>query len=168
MLNIEKMLFPTDFSDTSEVACAHALHLARRYDAALHILHVSTSSASASPGSAPMERYDALAGQAKDVPITQAQVEERSAWQGILQYARRQATDLVVMGTRGHDGILDFAGRHQTGLTVIATHGRTGLEHFTMGSVAEKVVRLGPYPVFSLPAFGKSLVDRPASVPPAA
>lgn len=43
-------------------------------------------------------------------------------------------------------------------LIVMATHGRTGFEHFTMGSVAEKVVRRAPCPVFTVKSFGKSLL----------
>ena len=33
-------------------------------------------------------------------------------------------------------------------LIVMGTHGRTGLQHVLRGSVAEKVVRLAPCPVF--------------------
>ena len=35
-------------------------------------------------------------------------------------------------------------------MIVIGTHGRTGLSHFTMGSVAEKVVRMSPCPVLTV------------------
>jgi nucleotide-binding universal stress UspA family protein len=45
-----------------------------------------------------------------------------------------------------------------TDLIVIATHGLTGLEHLLIGSVAEKVVRQAPCPVFTVKAFGKSLI----------
>ena len=43
--------------------------------------------------------------------------------------------------------ILDMAHTQQVDLIVMGTHGRTGLEHFFLGSVAEKVVRLAPCPV---------------------
>ena len=42
----------------------------------------------------------------------------------------------------------------------MATHGRTGLQRFLIGSVAEKVVRSAPCPVFTVKSFGKSLVPR--------
>jgi nucleotide-binding universal stress UspA family protein len=57
--------------------------------------------------------------------------------------------------------ILDAAGRLGTDLIVLATHGQTGLKRFALGSVAERVVRYAPCPVFTLKSFGKSLV--PAS-----
>ena len=46
----------------------------------------------------------------------------------IIQYARTQNIDLIVL----------------------ATHGRTGLPHVIMGSVAESVVRSAPCPVLTV------------------
>ena len=43
--------------------------------------------------------------------------------------------------------ILDTAAAQHVDLIIMGTHGRTGLTHMFMGSVAEKVVRLGPCPV---------------------
>ena len=48
----------------------------------------------------------------------------------ILQVARDEAVDLIVMGT----------------------HGRTGLRHVLLGSIAETVVRTAPCPVFTVKA----------------
>jgi nucleotide-binding universal stress UspA family protein len=36
-------------------------------------------------------------------------------------------------------------------LVVVGTHGRTGLTHVLVGSVAERLVRLSPVPVLSVP-----------------
>ncbi|MBI3200242.1 MAG: universal stress protein [Myxococcales bacterium] len=48
--------------------------------------------------------------------------------------------------------ILAAVERRGADLIVISTHGRRGLRHFLMGSVAEKVVRLAPVPVLTVPA----------------
>jgi nucleotide-binding universal stress UspA family protein len=56
-------------------------------------------------------------------------------FQEIIETARAQQIDLIVMGT----------------------HGRTGLQHVLLGSVAEKVVRLAPCPVL--------VVRQPTMVP---
>ena len=40
MINIKKVLYPTDFSDHSLVALPYAVSLAGHYDAELHCLHV--------------------------------------------------------------------------------------------------------------------------------
>jgi hypothetical protein len=45
----------------------------------------------------------------------------------------------------------------------MSTHGLTGLQRFMMGSVAEKVVRHVSVPVFTVKAFGRSLVEPPAT-----
>ena len=43
--------------------------------------------------------------------------------------------------------ILETAKTQQVDLIVMGTHGRTGLHHLLLGSVVEKVVRLAPCPV---------------------
>ncbi|NIO20880.1 MAG: universal stress protein, partial [Candidatus Aenigmarchaeota archaeon] len=49
-----------------------------------------------------------------------------------------------------------FAKKEKVDLIVMGTHGRTGIEHLFCGSVAEKVVRRSPFPVFVIP-FNKML-----------
>jgi nucleotide-binding universal stress UspA family protein len=44
-------------------------------------------------------------------------------------------------------------------LIALSTHGRTGLKRLLLGSVAEKVIRRAPCPVFVVKAFGRSLVS---------
>jgi nucleotide-binding universal stress UspA family protein len=43
--------------------------------------------------------------------------------------------------------IIGLATTRQVDLIVMGTHGRTGLQHFLLGSVAERVLRLAPCPV---------------------
>ncbi len=57
-------------------------------------------------------------------------VEVGHPFEQILETAKRDAVDLIVMGT----------------------HGRTGLGHVILGSVAERVVRLAPCPVLTVKA----------------
>jgi nucleotide-binding universal stress UspA family protein len=52
----------------------------------------------------------------------------------------------MVHGVPFHE-ILETAKSQNVDLIVMGTHGRTGLEHIFLGSVAEKVVRLAPCPV---------------------
>ena len=63
----------------------------------------------------------------------------------------------VIEGYAARD-LLHFAESEASDLIVIATHGRTGLEHMLLGSVTEKVVRRAACPVFTVRAFGKSLM----------
>ncbi len=55
----------------------------------------------------------------------------------------------------GHpfEQILEMAKRESADLIVMGTHGRTGLGHVMLGSVAERVVRLAPCPVLTVKAL---------------
>ena len=53
---------------------------------------------------------------------------------------------VVVHGVPFHE-ILETAKTQLVDLIIMGTHGRTGLQHVLLGSVAEKVVRLAPCPV---------------------
>jgi nucleotide-binding universal stress UspA family protein len=52
----------------------------------------------------------------------------------------------------GHpfEQILDTARREYVDLIVMGTHGRTGLAHLVLGSVAEQVMRLASCPVLTV------------------
>ena len=53
---------------------------------------------------------------------------------------------VVVHGVPFHE-ILETAKTQKVDLIIMGTHGRTGFQHILLGSVAEKVVRLAPCPV---------------------
>ena len=143
MIQLNRILVPTDFSEHSERAAAYALELARRFDAVeVHCLHVSDIPADLLATSAyymtgPSEHFidqvreesqknlDAfIAKNLPGVPVIKAFV-EGGAFVEIVRYARDNKIELMV----------------------IATHGRTGLKHALFGSVAEKVIRKAPCPV---------------------
>ncbi|RKY91486.1 MAG: universal stress protein, partial [Ignavibacteriae bacterium] len=42
MMKLKNILFPTDFSRCADQALTHAVYLAEKYQAALHLLHVVT------------------------------------------------------------------------------------------------------------------------------
>jgi nucleotide-binding universal stress UspA family protein len=48
------------------------------------------------------------------------------------------------------DQIVRAARRERSDLIVVGTHGRHGLPKFILGSVAERVVRLAPCPVLTV------------------
>jgi nucleotide-binding universal stress UspA family protein len=68
--------------------------------------------------------------------------------------------DVTVTVRDGHPApeTLDAADELDADLLAIATHGRSGVERMLMGSVAEKVIRRAPCPVFTVKSFGQSLV----------
>jgi nucleotide-binding universal stress UspA family protein len=54
--------------------------------------------------------------------------------------------------------IVEFAEQEEADLIVMASHGLTGLRHLLLGSVTEQVIRRAPCPIFTVKAFGKTLV----------
>ena len=47
-----------------------------------------------------------------------------------------------------YEQLMKVAQQRRVDLIVTSTHGRTGLEHLVIGSVAEKIIRHAPCPVF--------------------
>jgi nucleotide-binding universal stress UspA family protein len=45
--------------------------------------------------------------------------------------------------------------KNEHDLVVLSTHGRTGVAHLLLGSIAEKLVRLSPVPVLTVPHPGR-------------
>lgn len=124
---IREILFPTDFSDASRLAGTTAADLAREFAARLHILHVVPPVTDPTPAPANLRAVaEALGhGLAPVTAITSGLVSRQ-----IIAYVRKNAIDLVVMGT----------------------HGRTGVSRALLGSVAEAVVRHAPCRVLTVPA----------------
>ena len=58
---------------------------------------------------------------------------------------------VVIRSGREDEEILEFAKKENFDLIVIGTRGRTGKSHAFLGSVAEKIVRESPVPVLVIP-----------------
>ena len=145
-----RMLVPLDFSVHSAALVAHAQALAASFDASIDLLHVIETIS-----------LPAVYGVEGDV-FDEDDVRARSA-----DALAERAAELDAHGIETHThlrighparSILNFIEERGTSMVVIATHGRTGVEHLLLGSVAEKVVRMAPCPVFTVKSFGKSLV----------
>ena len=131
------ILVPTDFSDASEAALAHATMVASRFGAHLHVLHI-----------VPDPHSEAWSIEATGMNLG-ALVD---TWQAESQ---RRLDELPIEGPhtcttvvgQPHREILRYAKDQSVDLIVMGTHGRGALEHLLLGSVAERVVRTAPCPV---------------------
>ena len=146
MIKLEKVLVPTDFSDFSKPAMTHGCAMAARFDSELHLLHVCPDPAmliaesGGLSGVGMVEQAEALESSAAEnlaaLPPDGWDNGKRivrctrtgSPFYEVIQYAKEQDIDLIVIGT----------------------HGRTGLMHLLMGSVAENIVRKAPCPVLTV------------------
>jgi nucleotide-binding universal stress UspA family protein len=145
MIDLHRILVPTDFSKHSENALAYAAAFADKFDAELYLLHVVQDLAlfvpeavtNAPPLIPPLDQLTAAVHEAMDRLIdshqlrrftVHSEVREGSPFYEITRFAKELDIDLIIMGT----------------------HGRTGLVHVLLGSVAEKVVRKAPCPVLTV------------------
>ncbi|NQU08466.1 MAG: universal stress protein [Candidatus Abyssubacteria bacterium] len=145
MIKIEKILFPTDFSEHSKHAFTYALSFAKEYGARLYMLHV-------------IEDVQYLANAYMfDVPMMPSFADmEQNRQKEMEEFIEREVADAsvsvekVIKHGRPFVEIIQMAREENVDLIVIATHGRGGLEHVLFGSTAEKVVRKAPCPVLSI------------------
>jgi nucleotide-binding universal stress UspA family protein len=148
--SIRSIVHPTDFSDLSVSAFAHALRIALSARSKLHLLHVS--------------QYDA--GEALAFP---------HARRLLVQWGLTEAEDppWVIAAKLGIEvdnvrlalqeparAIVDFLGEHASDLVVLATHGRDGVEHWLKGSVAEAVFRRSAIPTLFIAPGARGFVDQ--------
>lgn len=127
MLQVKRILLPTDFSECAEQAYAHAALLCGRTGAELHVLNVAPENVE--PANDPMSH---LSLEPEDESTASNRTTDHTPM--TVVHSRMRAPSV----TRG---ILDYATTHDVDLIVMGTHGRHGIDHVMMGSVAEDVVR---------------------------
>jgi len=145
MIDLHRILVPTDFSKYSHNALKYAAAFAEKFGAEIYLLHVVQDLALfipeavsvAPPVTPPIEQMTAavLEGLQRVIRenelgrfIVHCEVREGTPFYEIIQFAKETEIDLIIMGT----------------------HGRGGLAHVLLGSVTEKVVRKAPCPVLTV------------------
>jgi nucleotide-binding universal stress UspA family protein len=138
----DAILLPTDGSDGTEAALAHALTLAADYDATLHALYVVDKrlylAADDEEREEILERLEGAADEAL------SSVAERASEAGVATVTERRH------GVSYRD-ILAYADEAAVDLVVMGSHGRTGRERLTsLGSTSERVVKSSERPVLTV------------------
>jgi len=142
-----RILVPTDFSAPSDAALVTAKDLAARLGASLHLVHVLEDPYAVAAYSADALGY---------VPPGIKDLWQRDADQrlhGLLTLEERAeliATTAVLFGGSPAREIVEHARNNNFDLIVMGTHGRGGLAHLLLGSVAEHVVRTAECPVLTV------------------
>lgn len=153
MIRLNRILVPTDFSEFSRPAMTYACAMAERFGAQLHVLHVVPDPAMLVPEAA------VFSVESMQAQSDQLVADARKLLQQIP--AGGQSGQSVVREVRvgaAFMEIIDYAKSQDIDLIVIGTHGRSGLSHILMGSVAERVVRAAPCPVLSVKPSGHQFV----------
>ena len=135
-VSLKNVLIATDFSLCSFEATRCALGIARRYDSAVHLVHVVPSFgprfAVPSTEGAMQEMRQLEEGLLEDGSLSRIPhdvlVTTGDVWSALSQIIEQKAIDLLVMGT----------------------HGRSGLAKFVLGSMAETAVHHASCPVLTI------------------
>jgi len=147
----KKVLFCTDFSENADYAFDFAYGIAKRDEGLLYILHVIPYN--------PHQAYAESFITREDLKKIQKAVEEDTANNYKERYGKEIEEEIpyefVTKSGREDEEILTFATQENVDIIVMGTHGRTGIEHVFFGSVAEKVLRHSPFPVFITPCKKK-------------
>ena len=154
MIQLNRILVPTDFSDFSQPALRYGCAFASRFNSELHLLHVSPEPTMLMPEAAALGSENLF---------LEAEALENAAKERLLQLPGddwENGRDLVRATRIGAPflQIIDYAKQMEIDLIVIGTHGRSGLVHLLMGSVAENVVRKAPCPVMTIKPDGHQFV----------
>lgn len=149
---INKILAPTDLSDSSKVGVRYALEMAASVGAEIHVYYV-----------APYEdefAYPLGLGEAATAYVPGPKFEEymrqqRQALEGFVDSNFAELLPGLKVGMEidvgaAHEQIVVKAEQANVDLIVMSTHGRTGLGHILIGSVTEHVVRQAKCPVLSI------------------
>ncbi len=148
MAEIKRILHPSDFSEFSDRALDYAALIARQFDAELHLLHVLTDPMSVVQGPTDYTLPDGFF--ADLCKQAEASLAERPSGKSAIEIKR-----VTTIGAAAGE-IIHYATDKHIDLIVMGTHGLTGLAHLLIGSVAERVTRLAPCPVMTVPPPGRA------------
>jgi len=143
-MKVERILFPTDFSQGSAHALQYAVDLKKHYNAKLCILHVV---------------YDINKATGIYVP----HISSDEVFKELDLWAKGEMDKCCIEEIRGLDNvekkvlqgipweeIIRFANDEHIDMIVMGTYGRIGLERLIFGNTAERVVRRAPCPVMTV------------------
>jgi nucleotide-binding universal stress UspA family protein len=143
-----RILVPIDYSEHAREVLRVALMLAERLGAEVEVFHV----------------WEAMPEFPADWMVTTPAGERRHINELVRECAENEMKEFLLANlpsgahvthgvAPGHpvQKILEKLESSDYRWVVIGTHGRTGLKHWTLGSVAERVLRLSPVPVITVP-----------------
>ncbi|HOS97153.1 MAG TPA: universal stress protein [Deltaproteobacteria bacterium] len=141
---IGKILIPTDFSATSRHAFSYAVDLNRLFRARLYLVHVLQDFTEFSEYNLSPTILPQLYLEFEQNATTK--LEEMVN----LNVPEDMHCDTYILHGIPFYEIIQFARAEQIDLIVVGSHGRTGLKHVLFGHTAEKVVKKSPCPVLSI------------------
>lgn len=156
--NYSDILVATDLSQSAVHAFKHAIMMARRNKAKIHLLHVvpEVDSAMRSYISALMAEGSLDQFESKNEELARQEIERRLkkfAEDELFNHPEDLERVVTVEVAHGHPviKILETADRLNVDVIVMGSHGKGAIEHAFLGSTTEKVLRKSKRPVFVIP-----------------
>ena len=143
MTPITRILVPTDFSEPADQALDYALALATSVGATISLVHVFDDPFERTLYS---EQYVPMPAEIRDEILGNVR---RHLAERVSRCGRPDVTSAILTGPTAQ-AIVDRARDQKADLIVMGTHGRHGVAHLLMGSVAERVVRTAACPVLTV------------------
>ena len=159
MIDIRRILCPTDFSDAARHALDYAVAIAKSYGSTLTILHVSAVQ--------PVYAFDGAGTVLPPPPLSSMERERLLA--SMQQSVATEIGTTVPFATELVEGnavasILERASTLPSDLIVLGTHGLSGFDRLALGSVTEKVLRKASCPVLTVPPNSPDAVPVPSAL----
>lgn len=144
-MEIKKILWPTDFSQSAEKALPHVKSLMEKYDTEIHVLYVIENTANHEPwyGMFEDERREKLVEKAQETANKRLEQICSKYLEGCPMYIRH-----IAIGDPARE-ILNFIQKENVDMVVMSTRGQKG--NFPFGSFTEKIVKNSSVPVVTIP-----------------
>lgn len=163
-VNIKKILYATDLSESARFAFAYAASLAEKYGAEITILHVLMEDAKMEAGiigyigeerwqkikeQNVKEARQALIGKKRDNVDLRYGLERfaEEMTSGMAETSKPLTDEVVIRRGNPVDRIIEVAAEHNNDLIVMGTHGHGVIADAMMGSTARRVIRRSKTPV---------------------
>jgi nucleotide-binding universal stress UspA family protein len=144
-MEVNKVLWPTDFSSSAEKALPYVTDLTQKYGAEIHVLYVIEDIA----------HHEAWYGEFEKNHIDKLmEWADKSANKRLEQVCEKYLNSCplyvkhIAVGDPAQE-ILKLIDEEKVDLVVMASHGAQG--NFRFGSVTEKVLKNSPVPVTTIP-----------------
>jgi nucleotide-binding universal stress UspA family protein len=145
MIRINKIVVPCDFSELSKNALNLALFLTESFSAKLTVVHARILYE---------DNPNMIAGEIKSLKEYEKQMDDMILEQ-MKEHTDKHKHKLsikheLIRGYSVAPSLLNYLNANNFDLIILGTHGHTSIEHFLLGSVAEKVIKYAPCPVITL------------------
>lgn len=146
MNKVEKILVPVDFSEMSSKVINAALVLARAFNARVYLLHVVHEPADTAGFYFPHISLDKLH---EDMKEGAQKMMRKLVIEAMGTYDN---FEVAIISGIPHQKIVQFARENSMDVIVMGTVGRTGLDRVFFGSTVDKVIKSSGVPVLAVKA----------------